>query len=191
MDAPKIRSFIAIDLPEEITESFYKTAAALKKEIKNLQLVPCQNIHLTLKYLGYLPESSIKKIKNAVDKTAADYGKFNMTFREIGVFPSFSCPRVIWISPGEGEKETEKLKEKLDKELSLLEIEKDEKEFKAHITIARLKEIKKRPYFEKIITGINVQTAKNIQINSLHLYQSVLTRTGPVYTKLHSALFSD
>ncbi|MBE9551415.1 MAG: RNA 2',3'-cyclic phosphodiesterase, partial [Proteobacteria bacterium] len=44
-----IRSFIAIELPEEITETIRKTAAGFRRYKLNIRWVRPENVHLTLK----------------------------------------------------------------------------------------------------------------------------------------------
>lgn len=183
-----VRCFIAIDLPEEVRKNFYETILSAKTGINGFRPSEPQNIHLTLKFLGYISGEILEKIKNSLDETVKDLTKFDMTFGEIGAFPSFSSPRILWIAPEKGLEQIRQIKERLDSQLSMIGIEKDEKDFKAHITLARLNYIKKgKTDFEKIFSNIKIDATPDISVEALHLYQSNLTSNGPIYTKLYSA----
>lgn len=186
--ADTVRCFIAIDLPSEVTENFYKMIFPLKTSIDGFRPIEPQNIHLTLKFLGYIPDERLKKIKNALDETVRDLTKFTMTFGEIGGFPNFSSPRILWIAPEKGLERIKQIKERLDNFLSAAGIEKDEKDFKAHITLARIKYIKKeKTDFKKIFQTLKFDTKSAVTVDAIHLYQSKLTPKGAIYTKLYSA----
>lgn len=186
--ADNIRCFIAIDLSEEVRENFYKTILSAKTGADGFRPTEPQNIHLTLKFLGYISDDALKKIKNALEETVKDLKKFDMTFGEIGAFPNFSSPSILWIAPEKGLEQVKQIKERLDNYLSALRIEKDEKTFKAHITLARFKYIKKeKTDFKKIFSSIKIDPGFGVSVEALHLYQSKLTSKWPIYTKLYSA----
>jgi 2'-5' RNA ligase len=188
MNKDNIRSFIAIDLPENIKEELYRLSLDIKSKIDGLRPTQPQNIHLTLKFLGNIPESSIDKIKDALDKTTKDCSKFSIILDKIGIFPNYKFPRVLWVAPEQGIDKIKQVKKKLDNQLILLGISKDQKTFKAHITIARIKYGKKiKTNFQAILENIKLDIKSAINIESLHLYKSVLTSNGPIYTKLHSS----
>lgn len=184
-----IRSFIAIDLPQVVTEKFYQLSLNIKSEIKDLRPTLPQNIHLTLKFLGTISSSLIEKIKTVLDETASGSKKINMTLEKLGAFPNFKSPRVFWVAPKSEIEEIKQLKEKLDNQLSLLGIEKDERIFQTHITIARLKERKAGLNFKQILLSSKIDIKDEITIRAIHLYKSTLTSKGPLYTKLHSSPF--
>jgi len=185
-----IRSFIAIDIPQVVTEKFYRLSLSIKSEIKDLRPTLPQNIHLTLKFLGNVEALLIEQIKNVLDNTAGNSKKIEMQFGKIGAFPNLKSPRVLWIAPQRGAEAIKELKEKLDNKLFALGIKKDDKIFKTHITIARLKKRKAGLDFKHLLNS-KVAIKDEITIGTIHLYKSSLTPKGPIYTKLHSSPFKN
>ena len=185
-----IRLFIAIDLPQEVREKLYQLSLEIKSQIKDLRPTKPDNIHLTLKFLGYTPSPDLENIKNALEETASKTKTFKIKLEELGAFPNFNYFRVLWASLSLGEAEIKMLKENLDEELSLIGIEKDDRAFKVHITFARIKPKKRNIDLKKTLEEKRIDFEDMITIKALHLYQSTLTRSGPIYTKLHTSNFS-
>jgi len=92
-----MRLFIAIELPETIKSELAGIQSKLKASRADVKWVEPQNIHLTLKFLGYVQQDKIAAIKNAVDKIAGQTKAFNISLSEIGAFPDLNSPRVIWV----------------------------------------------------------------------------------------------
>ncbi len=183
-----IRSFIAIDIPQAVTEKFYRLSLSIKSEIKELRPTLPQNIHLTLKFLGNIEASLIEQIKDVLDNTAGNSKKIKVQFGKIGAFPNLKSPGVLWIALEKGAQDIKELKEKLDNQLFALGIKKDDKTLKTHITIARLKERKAGLDFKQLLNS-KVNIEDKITICTIHLYKSTLTPKGPIYEKLHSSIF--
>lgn len=187
--AENVRSFIAVDLPLDVREKLHETALNIKAKINSAKPIPPQNIHLTLKFLGYVSMPLIEKIKEIMDITAEDFAKMDITLGSLGVFPDFKFPRVLWIAVQSGSSALALLKKKLDENLSSAKIEPDKNTFKAHITIARFKSAGFKKELEETAFNNNICLKSKITISAIHLYQSALTSKGAVYTKLHSSLF--
>jgi len=105
---------------------------------------------------------------------------FSVCLDKIGVFPSENYIRVVWIglSP---EEPILKLQKDIDEKLKKLF--KKEKDFKAHITLARVKFINNKKEFIEKLKKINIEN-KKIDVNSFKLVKSTLTPNGPVYEAL-------
>lgn len=184
----EIRAFIAVDLPESVRKNLYQVTLNIKNEIEGFRVISPENMHLTLKFLGNITVSLAQKIKDILDETAKDFKKIDMTLGQIGVFPNLSSPRIIWIAPDKGIEKIVRLKENVDSKLSSLGIAKEDRPFKAHLTLARLKPMKRKNVdFKKIIADVKIAEQQDIIIDAVHLYQSKLTPKGAIYTKLHSA----
>ena len=59
--------------------------------VKNVQL------HLTLKFLGHTPESSINDVIDHVDKITPNIKPFDLKIDETGCFPVPTRPRTLWL----------------------------------------------------------------------------------------------
>ncbi|MFH1678513.1 MAG: RNA 2',3'-cyclic phosphodiesterase, partial [Candidatus Omnitrophota bacterium] len=98
-----MRTFIAIELPEEIKNILGEIQDKLKQTRADVKWVQPQNIHLTLKFLGEINEDLVKKIASALNEIAQENSSFNLRLYELGAFPKIKYPRVIWIGAANNE----------------------------------------------------------------------------------------
>lgn len=169
-----MRCFLAIELPEEIREEIVRIQKQLPEA--KFKLVEKENLHLTLKFFGELSDFQINKVKEALRQVK--FEKFKANLGSIGVFPSSSFVRVIWVSM-EPSKIVKQLHEQID---SILEKEKfrRDREFESHITLARVKFIKSKEEFSKKLKEIKIKPL-GFSTESFVLRKSELTSQGPVY----------
>jgi len=169
-----MRLFIAIDLDNE--EYFKNIQKQINSENAKIKLV--NSFHLTLKFLGYVSKENLVRIKDALKQIK--FEKFNIKTTKIGVFPNENFIRVVWLGLKPEDKILE-LKEKVDK--CLEGISSKEKEFKPHLTLARVKFIKDKQSFINNLKNIKIKE-KEFEVNSIKLIKSTLTPEGPVYDVL-------
>ena len=172
-----MRAFIAIDVGmqkkmEEIYEKLKATGARLK-------MVEPKNIHLTLKFLGEIDREMVGKIKGCMEDVAADVKPFNAKLSGMGVFPSRGNIRVIWIGFSD-EGQAEKMARQIDEKLSALGF-KREKNYKPHVTIARMKSGEKKEKVLEIIDTYRDEIFGEIECREIKLKKSTLTPEGPIY----------
>ena len=146
------------------------------------------NIHLTLKFLGDITEEKCTKIKSILDKIGNNTKPFDISIKDIGVFPSIDRPRVIWVGLDSGSAESKELAKKIDEELSGIGFQEESRPFAAHLTIGRVRSPKNKEALKQKLTTYNLQLTTKLQrISSIILFQSTLSPKGPTYTKLHEA----
>ncbi|MCD4799189.1 MAG: RNA 2',3'-cyclic phosphodiesterase, partial [Methanosarcinales archaeon] len=86
-----IRTFLAVELPDHIKEAAYSIQQEI--DFKGLKLVDPGLIHITLKFLGDIPESQVAPITDALTKI--DCAPFTARVTGVGVFPKPSYMKVI------------------------------------------------------------------------------------------------
>ena len=141
-----MRLFIAIEIPEEIKEHISKIQEKMDTAKNKIRFVNKDNIHLTLKFLGEVQPNKVDDIKNNLKKIT--FKPFSAVLDNIGVFPSESYIKVIWIGLKPEEPILE-LQKTIDE--ALKKMFKKEKNFKPHLTVARVKYIKdKNGFIDKL-----------------------------------------
>lgn len=169
-----MRCFLAVEIPEEVREEL----ARIQKQLPEakFKLVEPENLHLTLKFLGELSDFQVNQVKEALNKVT--FKKFKASLGMLGVFPSSSFVRVIWVSM-EPSAKVKELHEQVD---SVLEKEKfrRDREFESHITLARVKFIKNKEEFSKKLKEIRIKPLE-FSTESFVLRKSELTSQGPIY----------
>jgi len=187
-----IRTFIAIELKNQQTIDNIRTFSnRLKQNQDNLKVVESENLHLTLKFLGNITENMAPKIYRVIQEevnTPLFKGQsLTYTLKGVGQFHSFS---VIWITLLGDIAFLQNIKNKLEENLyQNLAIAKDKrKEFKPHLTIARLKKerinFKTFDIFKNLIHENKDREFGTFEINKVFLKKSTLTPQGPIYTDL-------
>lgn len=175
-----IRAFVAVKMPEEISEELENFLAEVRP-LANIKWVKYGQFHITLKFLGELEPHVISSVKKSL--TPLKYFEpFNINLSYIGAFPNLHSPRVIWLSGNEGAQELTKLSRKVNEILyNDEEIPKDEKKFKAHLTLARLKN---GFLSEELVRKLGTVQNFSWRCSELFLMRSELTTKGPIYTEL-------
>lgn len=173
-----MRLFIAIDF-NELKDYFLELQGLLPKNAK-LSLI--KTFHLTLKFLGEVQPNDADKVADILKKTK--FQSFSVHLGSIGIFPTENYIRVVWVGLTSEENMLE-LQKSIDE--SLKGMFKKEKDFKAHITLARVKHPEDKKAFLEQLKNIKVES-KKVEIKNFRLVRSTLTPKGPVYDDL--AVFS-
>ena len=137
-----MRLFIAIDF-NELHEYFIELQKLLPK---NAKLSFTKTFHITLKFLGDVQPDKVDNIINSLKNIK--FEPFTVFLNSIGIFPTENYIRVVWagLKPEDNILELQK---KVDE--SLKPLFKKEKDFKTHITLARVKYIEdKKSFVEQI-----------------------------------------
>ena len=171
-----IRTFIAVELPERFVPEIEKIESIL--DTPGIKLVEPKQVHITMKFLGDIPEDKVEPIASALSQVNCK--PFEAKIKGVGVFPKPAYIKVIWLG-AEGNFET--LHSEVERVLALFNFEKDDK-FSPHATLARVKALKeKAALLEKIKKLENVDLG-TMNVESLTLKKSTLTPQGPIYETL-------
>ena len=184
----RIRCFIAIDVENsDIIAKISKVMQALNFFGNKLKLVETGNIHLTLRFLGGLPKSIVDEIIEVLD--TVDYHPFTITLKGLGVFPTPSRPRVIWVGIEEGVEDLKKLVTRINTALRRLRLPPPDKPFSPHVTIARVKRPVDTGKLMRILDAHATEFGPML-VDRIRLKKSTLTSRGPIYTILYEKLLS-
>jgi len=169
-----MRLFIAIDLPKEIKDELYNIQKNLNKGFAKIKWVSKKNLHLTLKFLGET-EVDIDEIDEKLQKIKFD--KFNLELDKFGFFSNNDKVNVLWV----GVKPKENLinlQQEVDSELFGL-FKKDQR-FTPHLTLGRVKFVKKEKEFFDCLENVSVKPLK-FEVKGFGLFESKLTKDGSQY----------
>ena len=187
----QVRSFIAIELPDELKLELSQLVAQLKSDEQSwVKWVDPYNIHLTLKFLGNVAVDMLDDITGAIEKAAQGIAPFHLEVKELGVFPNLRRVQVAWVGiSGEVDKLAQ-LQQHIESNLAPLGFAPESRPFVPHLTLARLRDqalLAERQRFGQLITGTKFEAANAIKVNALSLMRSQLTREGAIYSRISSA----
>jgi RNA 2',3'-cyclic 3'-phosphodiesterase len=184
-DEKSIRAFLAIELPAEILNEIGVIQARLKNALQGvIRWVRPQGIHLTLKFLGDISERDVVRISLALTDHTNGIKPFALDVKTLGVFPDLNRPRIIWLGIGGDVQPLMLFQKSLDQRLCEHGFTQEERSFKPHLTLARVKEYKGLIGLAKVVEKKDNYTAGHFDAGELTLFRSQLTPTGAVYTKL-------
>jgi 2'-5' RNA ligase len=164
-----MRLFVAIDF--ENKDYF----SEIQKKLPEANTTYPKEFHLTLQFLG---ETSKKD--EIVDKLKQiNFDPFQLKTTNIGVFPNKNTIKVVWLGL-EHNDTLERLQKDIETKMRSLEFEPDYKEFKPHITLARIKYLKDSNSYIKRLKTIKFEP-KEFYVKTIKLIKSTLSSDGPVY----------
>jgi len=182
--ADTIRAFVALNLPADIVAYAAGLQAALKTNGLRLRWVKPQNLHLTLKFLGDIPAADAAVVGSALLRASKGTLPLALTVQGMGVFPGISRPRVLWIGLGGQVEALQKIYSRIEDELAGLGFARENRGFKAHLTLARFKAGGTPPDLRKVFEDLGNYAPKPFAAKHLVLYKSDLRPQGAVYTPL-------
>jgi len=184
----EIRSFIAIELPEEVRGGLARLRNELKRnEHKFVKWVNPDGLHLTLKFLGNIPSKRVTEIINVIEEVTQGVSAFHLEISGLGAFPSLRQARVFWVGIGGEVDKLSKLQQNIDSALAVLGFAKEERPFVPHLTLARLRpgaSPLERRSFGELVDSTIFEDKYHIEVEAVSLMRSQLTPAGAVYTRL-------
>jgi RNA 2',3'-cyclic 3'-phosphodiesterase len=179
-----IRTFIALELPADVIQQAEAIQDQLKRAGLKLRWVRAQHMHLTLRFLGDIAPERSTAVVAAMQQAAAQVGPLSLTIQGLGVFPGIRNPRILWIGLGGRTDALTELRQRLDDALAGDGFTRENKPFKAHLTLARIKEFVDSRFLLQAIEACAMFTPVSFQSEEMVLFRSDLRPNGPVHTPL-------
>ncbi|MDP8298390.1 MAG: RNA 2',3'-cyclic phosphodiesterase [Candidatus Tantalella remota] len=180
---PTIRTFIAIELPSEAKNELAGITAGFKKSGADVKWVRPETVHLTLKFLGSVPEEKLSSISEKINEVAKSISSFDLTLGEVGVFPDWKRPRVVWVGIDGAKGVLEGIAGRIEDAMASLGFGKETRGFKSHLTLGRVRSPKNKEELEKIARDIEIKPVP-VPVFDIILFKSELTREGAIHTPL-------
>jgi RNA 2',3'-cyclic 3'-phosphodiesterase len=135
LKSPRARLFVALDLPEEVREAIVSWQRAELTD-EALRVVGPQNLHITLAFLGYLPEKAIGSVAEVVNSISTPAPRIELAPEPVG--KPKGRPRLLALDAAS--EETLALQADLERKLLARRLYKPEKRpFWSHVTVARVR----------------------------------------------------
>lgn len=174
-----IRSFVSIPVPN---------AAGLEPLLRDLSFVrgvrqsPPAQLHITLRFIGDLPEERIDEVAACVNAAVNGRGKGRVMLMGIGVFPNARSPRIVWAGV-ETEIPLTAIADELSRRFDQAHIPYDHKPFQPHITVARVEE---RPDLGPLLGKYRTTEFASFICSSVLVMKSDLSSQGASHTVLRA-----
>lgn len=133
-----VRSFIAIELPKAVKDELIEVSGLLAAKTSGYRWVKPDAMHLTLRFLGYLGPRRFEEVAALVSAGIKAEGPIKLKPLSVGGFPTATKARVVWVGLDGDLARLHALSDALDGELAGIGIAREERPFKAHLTIGRV-----------------------------------------------------
>ena len=184
-DRGTIRAFLAMDPPPEVLRRIADIQEVLKKTLRgSISWVRPEGLHLTLKFFGDMAAEDLQPISEVVSGQAAGTRPLHLNIKGLGVFPGIRRPRVLWLDVGGEVARLIALQGILDQGFETCGIKQEERPFRAHLTLARIKSPQGLSGLDKVLEEKEAESAGPFEAKGLILFKSDLTPKGAIYTVL-------
>lgn len=177
------RVFCAIEIPDRTRELVLRHIECLRKAVPDVKASWSRdaNLHLTLKFLGEIPEAAVPDFSNAASRAAVGLEPFSIRLEQSGVFPEHGPPRVLWIGVNDYSGKLGDLHARLEEEAANAGFEKDIRHFHPHLTLARPRQPRQAHTLVAAHKQLQFAPAE-ISVSELLVIRSELSSEGSKYT---------
>ncbi len=178
-----MRLFVAAELPDSLRLRLAAVQEAMQAEPLPVRWVRPEGIHLTLKFLGETDEGRLAAIVSALAEAARGLAPFRLGARRAAPFPARGTPRLVWVEL-EGDLDgARRLSAAIDRAMAPLGFAPEEREFKAHLTLGRVRGAA-RGEWRAALLKTGEQARGDFDVREYVLFQSRLSPGGSVYTPM-------
>ena len=139
-----MRVFIGVELDDRVKAAAADVAERLRQRLNQrvpdlrARWIEPANLHVTLWFIGDVPDGSVDRIVTALQSPAFAIPPFPLALAGCGAFPPSGQPRVLWIGVHQGLQEMRGLYREIGMRLEPLGYLPERREYTAHLTIARV-----------------------------------------------------
>jgi 2'-5' RNA ligase len=173
-----IRCFVAVDLPLPMREEIGRLSIRIATD--GLRLVKPELVHITIKFLGDVPQEKVGPVAEALGRVSA--APFPVRVKGMGAFPGRAV-RVVWLGL---EGDFQELYQKVEQATSSLGFSPEARGFSPHVTLGRV--ARSGAEMNRLlcarIANFSDLDLGSFTVDRFYLKKSTLTRGGPIYEDL-------
>jgi len=179
-----MRSFVAIELPEAIRRQLAALQERLRPQARGVSWTRSEQIHLTIKFLGEVSDAVIPQAIETARNVARQHVPFDLTVAGAGCFPPHGSARVLWVGLPFPPQELVACQQDFEQAFAAIGFPPENRPFHPHLTLARVKDPRAGHNARTAIEQAAQFHAGDFRVDELIFFQSVLQRTGPIYTPM-------
>lgn len=181
-----LRTFLAV-YPDAATQvRLTELTARLRPELTGVRWSPDHQLHFTLRFFGDLDPEARARVIEVLAAAAPALAPVSFPLGGLGAFPDWARARVIWVGAGAGREALEEIAHRLDLRFAEAGLLRADRPFRAHLTLARLREGERLPPAAvQLLSGAAFQTPP-MTVGELRLMASTLGRGGATHELLRA-----
>jgi RNA 2',3'-cyclic 3'-phosphodiesterase len=187
------RLFVAISPPDPVRRRLAALVAELKTSAGRaggeVRWTPPENVHLTLQFLGGVPDARVDDVKAAVSaaSAAASAAHLSLEVKGAGGFPNARRPRIVWLGIAGDVAALAHVVADLGRRLAPLGFPPEARPFSPHLTIGRAREQRGAPGLGGALAHAGEAEGFAWRVSELVVFESFLSPKGPRYEAVHRA----
>lgn len=183
----EVRLFVACEVPDDVREAIANVITQLRERSGNaVRWLRPEGIHVTLKFLGEVPQKKLPAIKIAIQEAVLRHHPFNLEVANIGSFGGREGLRIMWVGVAGDVLRLEALARDVNRALSVVGFEPERRPFRPHLTLGRVRdEVSTRSRAEiEVAVGKTHVPPVAWRTGQVSLMRSRLTAQGAFYDVL-------
>jgi 2'-5' RNA ligase len=178
-----MRLFIAIELDEPFRNHLIKIQDSLRSVVPQASFTKPQNLHLTLKFIGEFEEKKVPALCDALGAVGRA-GEFPLRYTGLDLLPERGPIRILAAAVDGGEK-LAALHAAIEDACATQQIPRENRRFRAHITLARARNGLPRSARSKLLEHAPSEIPAQMSVRSFVLMRSTLSNKGSEYSCLY------
>ncbi len=144
-DSERFRLFIAVEIPETVKASMEEAQADLRRALPecHVRWARREQFHLTLRFLGDVEAARVEALTESLLAACRAFGAVHLRAERVGCFPDLRRPRVVWAGVRDETEQLPRLQQVVEAATAEFTSEDKEERFTGHVTLARIKGIKR------------------------------------------------
>jgi 2'-5' RNA ligase len=167
-----MRLFVGLALPQSLKDRL----APLMIGLPGARWVAPENLHLTLRFIGEVDEREAAMLDEALTSIAR--APFDLQVAGCGIFAQRRGPEAVWVGVASTPPLVD-LQAAIERAAVRAGLAPEEKRFRPHITLARLKDVP-QPRLQAFVAGHNL-FKDSVTIEGFTLFSSTLGSGDPIY----------
>ncbi len=179
-----VRAFLAIEPSDEVRASLAALLGRFRRLPAKVSWVPPENLHLTLRFLGDMDRGSLERLAEGLAGPLGEVEAFRLCAGGVGAFPNARRPGVIWVGITEPSAPLFEAQSIVEAAARAAGLEAEKRDFRAHITLGRVRNRRPGPQLIECIAGEKDFEAGEFAVCAVSLFSSELTQQSAIHRKL-------
>ena len=187
MPTNSARTFVAVPIPEPQRARLGRLQSLLAPDLPGARWVTPDQFHVTLAFLGDVPDLDLAPVCRAITAAAAGFRKLTLNLQSLSAFPDAERPRTVWVGlAGPGLDDLLALRAAIAAAVAEQGYPADGDAFTPHVTLGRLKPPKDGGGGDvlKQVAHFRTWSAGNFEVAQVVSYASTMAPEGPTYMTL-------
>jgi len=177
-----MRAFVAVKVAEWIRRKLVGVQDELRRTEADVKWVEDANLHITLKFLGWIDDAAVTNLKGLLAAEALRWPRLRLDYAGVGTFPERGAPRVVWAGCTGDVAKLGELAAAVEGAAEQMGVPREDRPFKPHLTIGRVKSPRNLKQLQAALEPFRATAFGADEVGEFILFESTLRPQGPIYT---------